>query len=172
MIGTLRERRSIRKFIDQKIEPEKAAILQEIVLRSPSGKNSAPLEFVFIDNPEIIRSLKNSRPNSTKALETSPLAVAVCADESKTDTWIEDCSIAAVILQITAQSLGLGSCWIQIRNRFADDKKLSEDFVRELLGIPAKFRIQCLIAVGYPGEIKEPKPADGLLFDKIRWNGF
>ena len=55
-------------------------------------------------------------------LETAPLAVVICADETLNDAWIEDCSIASILLQLTAQSIGLGSCWIQIRNRMYSEK--------------------------------------------------
>ncbi len=172
MIGVLRERRTIRRFSTRKIEPEKTAILQEMLLRSPSGKNICPWEFSFIDNPDLINLLRKCRPSGTKSLETAPLAVVICADETMTDTWVEDCTIAAVLLQVSAQSLGLGSCWVQIRNRYSAENKTSEDFVRELLKIPLNLKVQCLIAVGYPDEIKESKPMNSLHFDKIRWNKF
>ena len=38
MIELLRTRRSIRKYTEQKVEPEKLDILKESVLRSPSSK--------------------------------------------------------------------------------------------------------------------------------------
>ena len=41
-----------------------------------------------------------------------PLCMAVCLEEVN-DTWIEDASIAAIIVQLTALPIGLGSCWIQ-----------------------------------------------------------
>ena len=41
----------------------------------------------------------------------------VLSQEEKSDTWIEDGSIALTIGHLTAHELGLGSCWIQIRNR-------------------------------------------------------
>jgi len=31
--------------------------------------------------------------------------------------WIEDASIAATLIQLTARDLGLGSCWIQVSER-------------------------------------------------------
>ena len=40
-------------------------------------------------------------------------AVVVIADPEKTDVWTEDCSIAMAYMHLAADSLGLGSCWIQ-----------------------------------------------------------
>ena len=51
------------------------------------------------------------------------------------DVWIEDCSIAAIIVHLAAESLGLGSCWIQVRNRQHNAETTSEDYVRDVLGI-------------------------------------
>ena len=50
MIELLRNRRSIRKYTDRDIEPEKVEILKEAILRSPSSRNFDPWEFVFVDD--------------------------------------------------------------------------------------------------------------------------
>ena len=68
------------------------------------------------------------------------------------DVWIEDCSIAAVIVHLTAVSLGLGGCWIQIRNRMHNSETTSEDYVREILGIAHPLRVLAIVAVGFPIE--------------------
>lgn len=172
MIELLRKRRSVRKYTDQAVEAPKLEILKEAVLRSPSSKNIDPWEFVFVDDRELIRELKQCKPHGVTPLETAPLAVVVCADETKNDVWIEDCSIASILLQLTAQSLGLGSCWIQIHNRYHSEETTSEDYVRSLLGIPAHFRVLSIIAIGYPAKIREGKPFSELEFGKIRHNRF
>ena len=172
MIEILRNRRSIRKYTEQSIEKEKTDVLKEVVLRSPSSKNINPWEFIFIDNPKIIQELKACKSNGTTAFETAPLAVVVCADESLNDVWIEDCSIASILLQLTAQSLGLGSCWIQIRNRMHSEDLSAEKYIQELLGIPEVFRVLSVVTIGYPAKTREGKPYDELQFDKIRINRF
>jgi nitroreductase len=100
------------------------------------------------------------------------LAIVVCADESKNDVWIEDCSIASILLQLTAQSLGLGSCWIQIRNRKHTKNTSSEKYIQHLLNIPENFKVLSIIAVGYAENIRAGKPFDELQFEKIKWNSF
>jgi nitroreductase len=63
--------------------------------------------------------------------------------------------------------MNLGSCWIQIRNRYHNDKQTSELYVRELLNIPDKYSVAAIIAVGYPAENKAPIKDTDLSFDKV-----
>ncbi len=77
-------------------------------------------------------------------------------DENKSDVWIEDGSIAAIILQLTAESIGLKSCWIQIRNRIKNETVTSEEHVKSVLNIPDNLKVLSIIALGYPDEVKEP----------------
>ena len=172
MIELLRNRRSIRRYTNQPIETEKLELLKEALLRSPSSKNINPWEFVFVDQPQIIHQLKASKSIGVTPLETAPLAVVICADENKNDVWIEDCSIASVLLQLTAQSVGLGSCWIQIRNRMYSETISSEKYVQQILNIPQNFRVLSIISVGYPAVLRKGKPFEELQFEKIRLNRF
>ena len=70
-----------------------------------------------------------------------------CANETLNDVWIEDCSIASILLQITAHSLGLGSCWVQIRNRMHSASVSAEKYLQGLLNIPDHFRILNIVTV-------------------------
>lgn len=172
MIEILRTRRSTRKYTNQPVEPEKLEILKEAVLRSPSSKNINPWEFIFVDNPEIISRLKFCKPHGASPLQTAPLAVVVCADETKNDAWIEDCSIASILLQLTARSLELGSCWVQIRNRMYSESNSSEKYIQQLLEIPENFKVLSIVTIGYPEKLREGKPFNELQFEKIRVNKF
>lgn len=172
MIKILRSRRSIRKYTAQPIEEEKIEQLKEAVLRSPSSKNINAWEFIFIDDLAIIQKLKSCKPHGTTPLETAPLAIVICADETKNDVWIEDCSVSSILLQLTAHSLGLGSCWVQIRNRMFSESRTSEKYIQDLLHIPEKYNILNIVTVGYPAKIRDGKPFEELQFEKIRLNRF
>lgn len=172
MIDLLRTRRSIRKFTAQPIGPEKLEILKEAILRAPTSKNSNACEFIFIDKPELIQELARCKPHGAAPLQTAQLAVVVLVDESKTVAWIEDSSIAAFVTHLTAHSLGLGSCWIQIRGREYSEEKTSEAFVCETLHIPERFRVLSIVAIGYAQRPHEGKPFSELSFGKIHENEF
>ncbi|MBN1830255.1 MAG: NAD(P)H-dependent dehydrogenase/reductase, partial [Deltaproteobacteria bacterium] len=70
----------------------------------------------------------------------------------------------------TAHSLGLGSCWIQIRNRRHDESMTAEDFIRNILDIPARFRIEAIVAIGNPAVRLKAAPKELLNYSKISWN--
>ncbi|MEI7789314.1 MAG: nitroreductase family protein, partial [Chlorobiaceae bacterium] len=103
-IELLRKRRSIRKYSTEKISPELIEIIIEAALRSPSARALNPWEFILVDDPELILKLSQVKQNGSEFLMNAPFAIVVCADSSKTDFWIEDSSIAAIIIQLTASS--------------------------------------------------------------------
>lgn len=172
MIELLRKRRSIRKYTGQQIESEKIELMKEALLRSPSSKNINTWEFIFVSNPDLIQELRHCKPYGAAPLDTAPLAIVVCSEKTQHDVWVENCSIASILLQLTAQALGLGSCWIQVRNRMYSDTESSENYVREVLGIPENFGVLSIITVGYPAVTSEGRPFSELQFEKIRMNRF
>ncbi|BCA79991.1 nitroreductase family protein [Desulfuromonas sp. AOP6] len=172
LLSLLQKRRSIRVFEDTAVEAETVTMLTEAVLRTYSSRGNDPWEFLWITRPELLQGLSRSKQHGSTFLAGAPLALVICADESKSDVWIEDCSIAATIVQLTAASLGLGSCWVQIRLRPHDEKISAEAFVRELLDIPENYRVEAIIGLGYPGEEKAGHSAESLKSERIHTNGF
>jgi nitroreductase len=172
MIELLRKRRSIRKFTQVKIDPATVELLIEALLRSPSSRGINPWEFIVVDDHELLSKLSMAKQHGSDFLKNAPLGIVVCADSTKSDVWIEDCSIASIIVQMTALSLGLGSCWIQIRNRMHDSDKSAEEYIRELLGLPEHLMVESIIGLGHPDEVKRPLPAEKLQYDKVKRNHY
>ena len=168
MLDILRKRRSVRKYKTKKIEPELIEQLKEAAIRSPTSRNFRPWRFLFISDKGKLEALSRAKTSGSSFLKGASLGVVVCADENESDVWIEDCSIASIILQLTGQSLELGSCWIQIRNRVHSDVQTSEEYVKGVLGLPANMRVESIIAFGYPDEEKPPIPKTELEYNKIR----
>ena len=165
MIELLRNRRSIRKYTDKSVDPEIIELLKEAVLRSPSSRNFDPWEFIFVDDRELLKQLALCKPHGAKFLEHAALGIVVCADEQRSDVWIEDCSIASILVQMTAQSIGLGSCWIQIRKRAFDENTSSESYIQDLLNLPGHMKVESIVAIGYPAEKREPVPKENLKYE-------
>ena len=170
MIELLRKRRSIRKFTADKVLPEARQTLMEAALRSPSSRGNNPWEFIVVDEPELLRQLARAKQHGSEFLKNVPLAIVVCADSAQSDVWVEDCSIAAIIIQLTALSLGLGSCWAQMRNRPHNKDVTAERYIQELLGLPEQVKVECVLGIGHPDEKKQPVPADKLSHDRIKYN--
>ena len=169
-ISLLEKRRSIRKYKDKPVEAEKIDMLVEAALRSPSSMNCNPWEFIVIIEKEKLDKLSMSKPHGATFLKNSPMAIIVCGDAKKSDVWVEDCSIASIFIHLAAESIGLGSCWIQIRDRMHNDVQSSSDYISELLNIPGALEVESIIAVGYPDEEKQGHKKKSLLFDKIHRN--
>ncbi|BCS55346.1 nitroreductase family protein [Geobacter sp. SVR] len=172
MIELVRNRRSIRRYTAQRIDRTTLDLLVETLLRAPSSRNINPWEFVVVDEPAILETLATAKEHGSAFFKGAAAGIVVCADETKSDVWVEDCSIAAIMVQMVAQSVGLGSCWIQIRNRPHDRSTSAESFVQELLGLPAHIRVEAMIGIGHPAETRKPLSADQLQYGKVRHNSY
>ena len=167
MIDLLRKRRSIRKYTGKAIDKKTLELLTEALLRSPTSRNNKPWEFILVDEPELLSKLSKAKEHGSSFLDKATLGIVVCADSTKSDVWVEDCSIGTILAQMTAQSLGLGSCWIQIRKRQHDEKTTAEKYIKKLLGLPKHIKVESIVSIGYPNEEKKPIPKSELDYQKI-----
>ncbi len=172
VLSVIKKRRSIRKFLDKPIEGEKIDLLIEAALRAPSSRDLNPWEFVVVTNRELLEKLSKAKQHGSAFLKNAPLGICVCADPEQCDVWIEDASIASIFIHLAAESLGLGSCWIQIRERMHDGKKSAQEYIAETLSIPAKMNVESIIAVGYPAEQLLPHTKEELLFEKVHRDSY
>lgn len=172
MISLLRKRRSIRQFQDKPVEQEKLDTLVEAMLRSPSSRSLNPWQFVVVTERDLIEKLAGAKAHGSKFMKHAPLGIAVCADPEKSDVWVEDTSIAALILHLTATDLELGSCWVQIRLRGHVDGSSSEQYVKDVLGIEEKMVVEAIVAIGYPAEEKQGHDHSSLLFERVSYNRY
>lgn len=171
MKNLLVKRRSIRKYKDNPIEKDKVEQLIRAALLAPTSRNTRAWEFIVADDPEILGKLSVAKPGA-QALKGAAMGIVVLADPQTSDVWIEDTSIAATILLLTAQSLGLGACWIQIRERMYKEGITAGEYVREVLGIPENLQVEAIVSLGYPDETRPEHTEDELLRNKIHWNKF
>lgn len=172
MINLLRTRRSIRKYTKKPVDRKSVAVLAEAALRSPTSRNNKSCEFVIVDDRELLSKLSKTREHGSQHLQGAPLGIVICADSTKSDVWVEDCSIASILLQVTAHSLGLGSCWIQIRNRNHTDAMTAEQYIQGLLGLPEHIKVESIISIGHPDETKKPVAKNDLEYGKVRYNRY
>ena len=149
MLDILYNRRSTRKFSDHKIDEETIQQLLLAALRAPSSKNNQPWEFIVVDDSGLLSHLSTAKPHGACLLKNAPLAVVVTGDKTKSDVWIEDCSIASIMIQLAAEGLGLGSCWVQIHRRYYNDETTADEFIRELLDIPNHLEVLSIVGIGH-----------------------
>jgi nitroreductase len=166
ILPLIQKRRSVRKYESKRIEPDKIRTLVEAALRSPSSMGSNPWEFVIVEDPDLLEKLSRAKPQGSTFIKNAALGVVVCADPDKSSVWVEDTSIACTYIQLTAESLGLGSCWIQIRERMHDQTKTAEAYICEVLNIPKGMKVEAMVAIGYSDEKKRPHTKEEIQWSK------
>jgi nitroreductase len=161
-MSLIRKRRSIRRFLDRPVEKEKLDILVEAAVRAPSSRGINPWHFVVVTDREMLARLARAKEHGSAFLKNAAVGIAVCADASKSDVWVEDASIATILIQLAAESLDLGSCWIQIRERMHAAQQTAEAYIADQLGLPAPLKVEAIVAIGYPDESKAPHARESL----------
>jgi nitroreductase len=167
LLDLLRKRRSIRQFTKQAIEPEKMDALIEAAVRTPTSRGNNPWEFIVVTDPEMLERLGKAKAHGSGFVANATLAIVFAADTTKSDVWTEDCSIAAMMVQMTAEELGLCSCWAQIRLRPHNEKYSAEEYIKGLLALPASHAVECVVGIGYAAEEKPGHPAAALPFGQV-----
>ncbi len=168
----LQERRSIRKYTGEHIEDADLQEVLEAGLLSQSSRGRRPWELVVVRNREMLKKLSHCRDHGAAMLAGADCAILVFADTELSDVWTEDCSIVMSSMHIMADSLGLGSCWIQGRLRVAEDGSTTEDYCRKLLGVPEKFALEAILSLGIPAEEPEAHSLEELDRTKIHFDKF
>lgn len=168
----IRQRRSIRKFTEEDIPADKIEMLKEAALRPPSSMGHNPWDFVFVTDRQLLAKLAKAKPHGSSFLADAGLGVVVCVDPEKSAVWIEDASIATIYLHLAAAALGLGSCWIQIRERMHDDTTSAEAYIAEVLDIPSNLKVETMLGFGHPAEQKTPHKRESLQDEKIFLNRY
>ena len=193
LIQLIKQRRSIRRFLDKPIDRE---VIEEIIQAgryAPSDRNRQPWRFIIISNREYIRGLsekvrgelkkllrkKINIPKELKEKENKILLAA--AAYAKEDHIFFDAPVLILILtddklfstessaccaqnmMLAAHSLGIGSCWIGLANVLNLNKKYLRD-----IGVPEGYHIAAAIIFGYPAEKKTKLPIRKV-GDVIKW---
>lgn len=168
----IKSRRSMRKFTDQELTQEEVVTLLKAALMSPTSKRSNCWQFVVVDDKEVLEKLSYCKEASASFIKDAALAIVVTADPMASDVWIEDASIASIIIQLQAEDLGLGSCWVQMRERFTADGISSNEYVHEVLDLPLQLQALSIIAIGHKGMERKPFDESHLQWEKIHINKY
>lgn len=163
----IKTRRSMRQFTDELLSGDEVKLLLRAALMAPSSKGLHSYEFVVVEDKQMLAALSTCKQVGSDFLAGAPLAIVVLADPSKSDVWIEDASVAATHILLQAEDLGLGACWIQLRERYSADERSSEQIVKSLLGVPDGLRAVCIVAVGHKGMERKPQNEDRLKWEQV-----
>lgn len=166
MLNILQKRKSVRKYIDEKISEENLQKILQAALLSPSGKSLKSWEFIVIKNKETIDKLSKIKASSNFVKDAN-IVIAVLGNNEKSDTWIEDTSVAIYNMHLMASSLGLGSCWIQCRGRTTKDGQDCEAYAREFLKFPESHKLLAILPIGSPDQVLKEHSLEQLDWQKV-----
>ncbi len=173
LLDLMLNRRSVREYSGEEVPMEKLNLIIEAGLASPSSRGGKCWEFVVIRDRQTLINLSGCRKGAARMLAGADAAIVVLGDEDRSDVWTEDCSIAMANMHLMASSLGVGSCWIQGRNREAlIPDTTTEDYIRGFLKFPSNMRLEAILSLGMPMEEPVPHTEEELRFDKIHINTF
>ena len=172
MLNTILHRRSVRQYTDEPIPENKMEAILCAGLAAASSKNRRPWEFIVVQDRNMLDKLSACRPGAAGLLGKCKAAIVVAADAELVDVWVEDCASAITQMHLMADALGVGSCWLQVRLRKAEDGRDTADVVREALGIPERYGVMAILTLGMPAAHPGAKSLDQLPLEKIHREHF
>ena len=101
----IKNRRSMRKFTEEELSQEQVVTLLKAALMSPTYKPSNRWQFIAVDDKEILKQLAHCKEQASSFIADAALAIVVTADPLASDVWIEDASIASILIQLQAEDL-------------------------------------------------------------------
>ncbi len=158
-------RRTIRRF---KPEPVSRELLERLVdagRLAPSAANLQPLEFVVVDEAklkaEVFPCLKWAAyitPAGDPRPGEEPAAYIVTLANTKIREKMFEYDVGAAMenMILAALAEGVGSCWLL---------SIDRDKLRTILGVPEEYRIDSVLALGFPAE----EPAAEVMGDSCRY---
>jgi nitroreductase len=150
LIEIITNRRSIRSFLPDEIEPEKIEYILDAFRKAPSAKNLQPWKLILVKD-KVKRNDLSIACNNQMFLMQAPIIIVGCAKEDEAygvmggymNSYPIDIAIALEHLILAATEMGLGTCWIGA---------FKEKLVKDILGIPENVRVVALTPLGYPSQ--------------------
>ncbi len=165
-------RRSVRKYSEENLTSEQVKQIMKTALMAPSSKRSTSWQFILVEDKEMLKKLSHCKPTGSTFIADCALAIVVLGNPMLSEAVVEDTSIVATYIQLQAEDLNLGSCWVQIRGRETESGQESEDYIRMLLDIPYQLTVGCIVAIGNKIKPNKPFNEDLLQWEKIHIGKF
>jgi nitroreductase len=158
-----KDRYSVRKFSDKKVEQEKLDLILEAGRIAPTAVNFQPQRILVIKSEESLEKLKSCTIYHFHA----PMALLVCYDTNvswkrpydKEDMGVVDASIITTQMMLQAADLGLGTTWVG---------HFDPEAIRSAFEIPDFLIPVALLPLGYPREDCIPHKLHGIRHDMDR----
>jgi nitroreductase len=173
MLEIMRKRRSVRKFTAQDVTKAQVREILNAGMFAPSAWNRRPWHFIVVRDKDLLQKLSTTSKYS-KFVADAPVTIVVCGDKEISPLWVEDTSIVATCMLLTASTMGLGSTWTEIHGTVRPDGTdgTPEEYVCQVLNVPKQYGVLCMLPVGYPAEQHAPHTDVEFEEGKITYEGF
>lgn len=161
------KRRSIRKYTPELLTSDETKLILEAALLSPTSKNKHSWDFIAIEDKDTLKALSLCKPHSAAFIADAAMAVVIAGNPLISNACVEDASIAAINMQMQAEELGIGSCWVQVRNRNYSETITSGEYINDLLNIPMPLEVVCVISFGKKEKERTPADIKNLKWEKV-----
>ena len=179
VLSNIMARRSIRKYLDKPVEHEKLEVIVKCGINAPSGMNRQPWVVRVVEDQKLIADVtevyKQENAEQVKGygsassarewrdkdfknmFRNAPNLICVCTPANGGGEL--DAGLLGENIMLAAQSLGLGTCCLGGPVRFLLSNEKCKFFL-DRLDIPADYKLNYIIAIGYPDEQPDAKPRD------------
>ena len=166
VLSSIMARRSIRKYLDKPVEHEKLEVIVRAGINAPSGVNRQPWIVRVVEDQKLIADVtevyKQENAEQVKRdkgfknmFRNAPNIICVCTPANGGGEL--DAGLLGENIMLAAQSMGLGTCCLGGPVRFLLSNEKCKFFL-DRLDIPADYKLNYIIAIGYPDEQPDAKP--------------
>jgi nitroreductase len=141
-----RRRRNVRAFADERIEDSVLGRLVDAARHAPSSMNEQRWGFVVVTDRDGLRRLARLGSYADHVAEAAAAVACVIPDSDATEereSIAFDLGQAVQNLMLAAWEAGIGSCHATVDH---------PEGVSELLDLPAGFRCDLVLSLGYPAD--------------------
>ena len=170
-IEAILTRRSTRSYKPDAVETEKLQKIIDAGRHAPSGGNNQTCHFLVVQNPEVLNKLAALTESAFAKMEVTPETYSslkmsinlskkggyvfhyhapvliIVANQKNYGNNMADCAVAVENMLIAANSLDLGSCWINQLHWLTEDAEILK-YLQEL-GLKENERVYASLVVGY-----------------------
>jgi len=160
VIDLIKDRRSIREYVEKDISYEDILEIIEAARWAPSSGNLQNWYFVIVKNKDTIEKI--AKATGQEFVRNSNTIIVVCSDDQLVESVYGDRgkmyaiqNVAAAIqnMLLVATEKGIGTCWIGA---------FDEDTVKNIIEAPKDINIHAIITLGYYSKKPEAPKRKGL----------
>ncbi len=158
-IEMIKERRSIRKYKQEKVSRDTLKLIVDAASYSPSWANQQIARYTFVDKEELIKEIADKGVKgfayNIKTLQTAPGVLVlsyeigksgklggVDGDKIKENMWeMFDSGIACQTFCLAAHNYGVGTCIFGV---------IDEEEIAKIVDLPKTETVAAIIVYGYP----------------------